>query len=47
MTATMTENGKASTVKKTFSRETSMSIFIKSDPAIVWALLTNSADYPR
>lgn len=42
-----TPNGKASTSKKTFSRETSVSIEIKSDPSIIWALLTNAPDYPR
>jgi uncharacterized protein YndB with AHSA1/START domain len=49
MTATMSkpETGKATTIKKTFSRETSISITIKADPAIVWALLTNATDYPR
>ncbi len=41
------QDGKASTVKKTFSTETTVSINIKSDPAIVWALLTNAADFPR
>ncbi len=38
---------KASTVKKTFSRETSVSTEIKADPAIIWTLLTNAQDYPR
>ena len=38
---------KAKTLKKTFSRETSVSATISADPAIVWALLTNAADYPR
>lgn len=38
---------KASTVKKTFSRETTVSIDIKADASIVWALLTNASDYPR
>src|SRR5882672_3792703 len=42
-----TPNGKATTVKTTFSRETSVSIEIKADPAIVWALLTKASDYPR
>lgn len=42
-----TSNGKATTSKKTFSRETSISIEIKSDPSIIWALLTNASDYPR
>ncbi|MGI9549862.1 MAG: SRPBCC family protein [Aurantibacter sp.] len=39
--------GKATTVKKTFNRETSVSILIDSDAPIVWALLTNASDYPR
>ncbi len=38
---------KAITVKTTFNRETSVSIDIHADVAIVWALLTNAADYPR
>jgi uncharacterized protein YndB with AHSA1/START domain len=38
---------KATTVKTTFSRQTSVSIDIHADAAIVWALLTNAADYPR
>jgi uncharacterized protein YndB with AHSA1/START domain len=37
----------AKTIKTTFSRETSVSIEINSDPAIVWALLTKASDYPR
>lgn len=41
------QNGKAKTVRKTFSRETSVSTEIKADPAIIWALLTKAADYPR
>lgn len=45
--ATVTQNGKASTVKTTFSRETSICIDIHADPAIVWALLTKAADYTR
>ena len=40
-------NQKATTIKKTFSRETSVSASIEADPAIVWALLTHAADYPR
>jgi len=43
----MAQNGKAKTVKTTFHRETSVSIEIKADPAIIWALLTNASDYPR
>jgi uncharacterized protein YndB with AHSA1/START domain len=42
-----TSNGKAITIKKTFSRETSISIEINSNPTIIWALLTNASDYPR
>lgn len=44
---TMAQNGKAITVKKTFSRETSVSIDIKADATIVWTLLTNAPDFPR
>jgi uncharacterized protein YndB with AHSA1/START domain len=46
-TATMAQNGKATTVRTTFHRETSVSIDIKADPAIVWVLLTKASDYPR
>ena len=38
---------KATTIKKTFSRETSVTIDIKAEPSIIWALLTNASDYPR
>jgi len=38
---------KAATVRKTFSRTTSVSTTIQADPSIVWALLTNAADYKR
>jgi len=44
---TMAQNGKATTVKKTFSRSTSVSTEINSDAATIWALLTNAADFPR
>ncbi len=40
-------NAKASTIRKTFSRTTSVSATIQADPSIVWALLTNAADYKR
>lgn len=43
----MTRDGKATTTKTTFSRETSVSTTINADPSIVWALLTNAADIPR
>lgn len=41
------QNGKAFTVKTRFSRETSVGIDIKAEPAIIWALLTKASDYPR
>ena len=40
-------NGKAVTSKSTFSRETSVSVNIEADAAIIWALLTNAVDFPR
>lgn len=43
----MAQNGTATTLKKTFSRETSISIDIQADDAIIWALLTNASDYSR
>lgn len=42
-----TSNGKAVTSKSMFSRETSVSVNIEADAAIIWALLTNAADFPR
>ena len=42
-----TRDGKATTTKKTFSRETSISTTIFADSAIVWALLTHASDFPR
>ena len=41
------QNGKATTEKKTFSRETSVSIDILADAVIIWKLLTDAGDYPR
>jgi uncharacterized protein YndB with AHSA1/START domain len=41
------QEGKAITVKNTFSRETSVSINILANSGVVWTLLTNTADYPR
>ena len=41
------QDGKAMTVKERFSRETAVSIQIQADPAIVWKLLTNAADFAR
>lgn len=46
-TFTTAQNGKAVTIKKTFSRETSVSTTIKADASIVWALLTNAKDMAR
>lgn len=43
----LTSNGKAVTTKKTFSRETKVSIDIQANKSILWALLTNANDYPR
>ncbi|MBC7865639.1 MAG: SRPBCC domain-containing protein [Bacteroidia bacterium] len=47
MTSLKEQNTKATTVRTTFSRETSVSIEIKADSAIVWALLTKASDYTR
>ena len=44
---TTVSNGKAVTSKSTFSRETSVSVNIEAEAAIIWALLTNAADFPR
>lgn len=38
---------KATTIRTTFSRQTSVSTVINADAAIVWALLTKASDYPR
>ena len=43
----LAQSGKATTVKKTFSRATKVSIDINADPSIVWTLLTNASDMPR
>ena len=41
------QEGKATTIRKTFSRETSVWTTIFADPAIVWALLTRASDLSR
>lgn len=41
------QDGKAKTVKKTFSRSTNVSIKIKADPSIIWTLLSQAHDIPR
>ena len=40
-------NGKATTTKTMFSRETAVSIQIQADPSVIWQLLTNASDFPR
>ena len=45
--STMAQPGEAETVKKTFSRCTTISQIIESDPSIIWALLTNASDFSR
>jgi len=49
MTATskIANNGKATTIRKTFTRETSVAISIQADPSIIWKLLTIASDFPR
>jgi uncharacterized protein YndB with AHSA1/START domain len=39
--------GKAVTNKTMFSRETTVSVDIKADLSIVWALITRASDFPR
>ncbi|PCJ80800.1 MAG: polyketide cyclase/dehydrase [Bacteroidetes bacterium] len=41
------QNGKATTIKKTFSRETAISITINSDAKTVWKLLTDASNFPN
>ena len=46
-TSALAQSSKATTVRKTFSRSTSISTTIQADPSIIWALLTNATDYKR
>ena len=46
-TSLMAQDGKATTIKKTFSRETSIQQSVDAAPAIVWALLTHAEDFAR
>lgn len=46
-TSALAQSSKATTIRKTFSRSTSISTTIQADPSIIWALLTNAADYKR
>jgi uncharacterized protein YndB with AHSA1/START domain len=41
------QEGKATTVKNIFSRETSVSIKILANSGTVWKLLTTASDFPR
>lgn len=41
------QNGKAETTRKTFSRETSVSIEIDATPEVIWAILTNAEQFPK
>lgn len=41
------QEGKATTIKKTFSRTTTISQTINADVATIWKLLTNAGDYAR
>ncbi len=43
----MQQTAKASTVKKLFSRETSVSVDIQAESKTIWALLTNASDFPK
>ena len=45
--AAKAQEGKATTIKKTFSRQTSVSITINAEPATVWGLLTNATEHVR
>jgi hypothetical protein len=44
--SSMIEPGKAVTINKIFSRETSISIEIRAEPSIIWGLLTTASDFP-
>lgn len=43
----MAQNGKATTIKKTFNRTTTISQTIHADATVIWALLTNATDFPK
>jgi len=45
--SSIAQDGNAKTIKKTFSRTTTISQTIDSDISVVWALLTNASDFPR
>ena len=43
----MGQTAKATTVKNTFNRSTTVSISINAEPETIWSLLTNAKDFPR
>ncbi|MGB1039848.1 MAG: SRPBCC domain-containing protein [Flavobacteriales bacterium] len=43
----MAQNGKAATIKKTFSRTTTISQTIDADITTVWEILTNASNYSK
>ena len=45
-TTTMAQDGKAHTIKKTFSRATEITTTIQSDASVVWSLLTDATNFP-
>ena len=47
MTKSSTQNGIATTTKKTFSRTTSISQVIHANPSVIWSLITNANDFAR
>jgi uncharacterized protein YndB with AHSA1/START domain len=47
MTKSSTQNGIATTTKKTFSRTTSISQVIHAKPSVIWNLITNANDFAR
>ena len=47
VTTAMAQDGKATTTKRTFNRETSVTTTINADLSIIWSLLTNASDYAR
>ena len=44
---TMAQDGKATTIKKTFNRTTSISQTINADASVIWGVLTNASDFSR
>ena len=46
-TATSFAQNRATTVKKTFNRTTSIQQTINAEPAIIWALLTNASGFSK